>query len=415
MARRKKDKWIPAAKKQWSIVFRTGWPLLIFGVAAFILELLAAPLLARVLNDEDYFMPLLHWATIKNTERFLNSELDVEPDPLLGYRNRPNSVFGKIRIDQHGCRSNILVDPKNPKPLRLAFFGNSLVHGAKDVTNAETVNAYLDSETVETINMGTVAHQVDQMALLVEPTLNKFHPDLVLLGISTDAANRLDRHYLNWTFPTEYEMTFFSFKPRVNEGPDGLEWHSADFSRLLRDLTGGDGAKLAEFLREEDPGVFHLDLFKRWEALPFLKIFTQGQKKVDLGLWPFLCRMNWAPQPQEPNFDLAVAILKHVKKISHQKGADFLILLYPCAHELKGGGDEKYAFWRELLHKNNLPFLDLCCALNACHLSNAHLYRNDRRHLRPAGNEVVARAIQQWMERQDWYKKALPAKTNQID
>jgi hypothetical protein len=143
---------------------------------------------------------------LKSSEQMLGANLKYNyecdprpemwvPDPLLGYRNKPNYehiVFGNIvvHINEQGFRCNgPVVVNKKQGITRIVGVGDSMMWGTR--VNAEDSFCGMlekllrrSGETnIEVINCGVVGYSVFQQYLLFERDILKYDPDIVLLSM----------------------------------------------------------------------------------------------------------------------------------------------------------------------------------------------------------------------------------------
>ncbi len=159
-------------------------------------ELLLAPVLPSVIPETWYFRHYLSLKEIRQTQNFFNDHFDIEPDEQRGWRNRANAAYLKVRHDCFGSRSNTGLVPGQRKKWRVAFVGDSRMHGSSSyIRNDQTISACLENEEIEALNLATSGYTLDQTYLAMEEAIGRFRPDVIVMGI-IDMLVTFDSHYL---------------------------------------------------------------------------------------------------------------------------------------------------------------------------------------------------------------------------
>lgn len=146
------------------------------------------------------------------TDKFLNGQLDVELDSVRGWRNRRSFQIDKIRYDRYGSCSNAGIVEGSRKELRVILLGDSKVNGYTYVENSETINAYLEDDRTEVLNMGTSFYGLDQSYLTMIEVTEKFEPDVIVIGIGSQEGQLLGCH--NIPFMVRKEQWMPLLKPQ---------------------------------------------------------------------------------------------------------------------------------------------------------------------------------------------------------
>ena len=182
-------------------------------VALFLSELALVPVFSSWLPESWFLGYFLTWRVVKTSELIINGEDIVEVDDVCGWRNRPNSVdkLERIFYDQYGSRSHGGIEIGGRKKRRIVFLGDSRINGWAKVKNHQTINAYLENDTIETLNFGTELFGLDQSYLAMPRIVDRFQPDVFVIGIDLEEFNFLDSTYLPFTpakFKTAAEAPF---------------------------------------------------------------------------------------------------------------------------------------------------------------------------------------------------------------
>lgn len=120
-------------------------------------------------------------------------ERDIEIDPELGWRMKPNFARDDVHHDARGFRrtsSRATTEVGAAKPMRIVAIGDSFTYGL-GVADADTYASQLALATdSDVINAGVNGYGVDQALLLWEREGAALAPDVVVLGIYVDDVYR---------------------------------------------------------------------------------------------------------------------------------------------------------------------------------------------------------------------------------
>lgn len=260
--------------------------LLICGLLVF-LEMLVAPVLPSVIPETWYFRNYLSLKEIRQTHDFFNDYFDIEPDEHRGWRNRANAAYLKVRHDRFGSRSNTEFVPGQRKKWRVAFVGDSRIHGSSFyIENNQTISACLENKEIETLNLATSGYTLDQVYLATEEAIGRFQPDVVVMGISPDMSRSLDSHYLPLMSREQISMPLLKSRFVLDNGQLQLQIPP---NEMLHDLP--DNPELLNYLKNMMPGTRNSKNFRYgnqhpcWHSYPFSKP-NLNQKQMS---W----RNNW--------------------------------------------------------------------------------------------------------------------------
>ncbi|MBN1350784.1 hypothetical protein JXJ21_15305 [candidate division KSB1 bacterium] len=228
-------------------------------------EQIVAPMLPEIIPQTWYLRAYLPWNSIKRTGRFIDDKLHIEPDDVRGWRNRAKAHFKTVNYDRFGSRSNVGLAPGASKKLRVIFLGDSRIASYVNVTNDEIVNAYLENESIETLNFSSELYGLDQIYLTLQDVVERFHPQVVVIGIGSDVGELLDCHYLPFMYPT---IGLPLLKPRLTLRDSVLEPHIPPIRKYLQQLPANPD--LLDYIRQHDPHYARFEWFQRRRATPFL-------------------------------------------------------------------------------------------------------------------------------------------------
>ncbi|MFP4586000.1 MAG: hypothetical protein ACLFN9_21715, partial [Desulfococcaceae bacterium] len=344
--------------------------------------------LPRLVPDTVYLRAFLPWQAVVQTRRFLRGELDVIPDPKLGWRNRPRHVYQNIRYDEHGSRSAQGISPDARKPVRVVFIGDSRTNGYTFVSNAETISAGMENGRVETLNLATAFYGLDQMVLALESAVSKFEPDVAVIGIGSDDHLLLDSHYIPLLNPNEYGMPFL--KPRFQPSENGdVEPVTPNPRSMLTGLPVNPD--LLPFLAENDPHFQRFREFQRWQTTPLIGLLTHsGSKMAEIFGWRNLGSNGKNSEAMVAQEKMYRELIRRVRAIGAENGTAVGFVLFPSLDEFLEKKTEDFDRVAGILRSERLPFVDARSLLKR-YRGNENLFGDDL-HFTAAANRVMADA-----------------------
>lgn len=385
----------------------TGWPVVLaflnsrrrflwFAASLLLMELAGAAVLPKILPDTWYLDVYLRWRSVTQTERFLNGELDVAPDPLLGWRNRSNAAYAGIRYDEHGSRSFGGISPDRRKRWRVLFFGDSRVNGYVYLNNDQTINAYLEDESVETLNLATAFYGLDQMYLAFRESVREYGPDVAVIGIGSETEKLLDGHYIPFILRKEYGMPFL--KPRFELTDEGLLLRTPKVLEFLGKVP--HSPEMLDFLAAHDGYYERFEYFKRWESTPILAGFSTAVRLFGQwwdGLTPAVATAGLFASLDEPeraalrNPALFRALIREIKSFAEASGVKVSLILFPSLYEFRGQEIGQYEAAAAAIRSEDIHFIDVRKLFKG-YRGGERLYSDDT-HVTPAANRLIAEVI----------------------
>lgn len=362
----------------------------ITAAALLILEAAMSPVLPRLIPDTAYLRAFLPWQAVAQTRRFLHGELDVIPDPKLGWRNRPDHVYKNIRYDEHGSRSAGGISTKERKPVRVVFIGDSRTNGYTFVSNAETISAGMENDRVETLNLATAFYGLDQMVLALESAVDQFKPNVAVIGIGSDDHLLLDSHYIPLLNPNEYGMPFL--KPRFQfSGNQDLKPVTPNSRSLLSGLPGNPD--LLPFLAENDPHFQRFRDFQRWNTTPLIGALAQTGSKIAefFGSGTGLAAAGGPSSGKGGQEKLYRELIRRAQAIGKRNGTAVGFVLFPSLDEFLDKKTEDFDRVAGILQSEHVPFVDGRSLLQR-YRGNENLFGDDL-HFTAAANRVMANAL----------------------
>lgn len=356
-------------------------------------ELSLSPVLAYFVSDARLLRDYLEqnfFQTYKQTAQFLSGELHIEPDEIRGWRNRPEAIKGNIRFDEYGSRSRHGVNPHSQEKTRMIFLGDSRMLGGDGVTNEQTINAFVETGGIETLNFSSPDYSLDQSFLTMQAAQESFQPDVYVIGIGSQPGRLLRCLFLPF-----FDISILPrMKPRFLDHHSKLDLLVPPYRRLLQHFP--DNPDLIPYLKEHD-GLFHrFQRFKKekvWRMTPFLAFMTKCWKAVS----DRYGRNVANPIEGGNNKELTSALLDATRQFAQSRKARLIYIVFAKQSEIHGNStwyDETIAQVR----RHNILFVDTRLLFRQYPGLVDELYLDDL-HFSPRGNQIIAMVISHMMER----------------
>lgn len=347
------------------------------------LELGAALVLPALISDERY----LDWYLSDEQEaaesRFLEGSHVLLPDSATGWRSAPNWSRGAWVTDSLGSRSTGRFAWSEGDRPRVIALGSSMMNGATDVTNAETITAFLEDRGATALNFATMLYGVDQALIQFRHRLAELRPDWVVIGVDDGAREMLANTYVPFRLPSEANMPFV--KPRFELSSDTLVFVPAP----PRQLLGADrrSALIAHTARH-DGFASRFERFQRMEQTPGLAALAWLQEKV--------LRHLLGAVPGDPTPGLLLALLRDLEAEVESAGGRLVVVLLPPAgggSAIPGWGGDPFERRRDEVEGAGFRVVDGRAVVEAVGSAGRDPYGPDGLHFSPASNEALASAI----------------------
>jgi hypothetical protein len=311
-------------------------------------------------------------------------------DPLTGWRNRPGCGQGDWHIDRLGSRSTHALGVSKSRPHRLLCLGNSLVNGAFEVTDHETISAYCEDSLTEAGNFATMLYSLDQVVLAYQGGLDRFGADVVVVGLPTLPGNGLTARYVPFLQRSQVRMPYF--KPRlVLEGdslrlvpvPSRERWRRMLVSSAVLDTLVRDDACVGEF-----------ESYRRFGLTPIAAGLRQVLTRSRNLLRRVRGDMEDMPLARRLMHELVLAAARHDARV--------IFVVLPQRQEAFPTGWRRYLpdhYGKMVagLRREGFALLDAREVLRASGLPPRSLYNRDGNHLRPVANRLVAARLREAM------------------
>lgn len=255
-----------------------------------------------------------------------------EPDPLCGYRMRPETDFvfansfrgyaARVHTNSHGLRDDEFPVAKPAGEFRVLLIGDSFTAGL-EVDRRETFEAVCESQLarhgpVQVINAGVRGYNLDNIRGFLENEGIHYEPDVVVyLFVENDLTNEIES------------------KPAVTDETRGTVWHGwigrlSAYSHLLRRVQ----ILRARVALRRDPATGPPD-----------------KARISTGLYLMLLDENRG----NPAFSRTAERICHLDDICRNHAAHFVLVGAPHREEID---PTVQAWWRRVTRAKGHPDFD---------------------------------------------------------
>ena len=323
---------------------------------------------------------------------------DFDFDRELGWQPPQDGVRGEFRFDWAGARigSKALARERKPGTRRVVAVGDSFTFGA-EVGAQETWIARIDAAhaNLEIANLGLSGYGADQALLRLERDGLALHPDEVWFAVVPCNVLRCVTTYLPaW----RHWSPMLAFKPRFTLDDRSelslLRNPVSSFADLVATLE--DQARFLERTAQSDfwvgahPAAYGPRSSSLFDRSGLARILITLAERGGRDPVPYLL------DRESVVFRLVVAITLRAQRSSATAGARFRFLLLPDQGGLQDLERRGVAYWQPLLvelEQRGVEVIDLSAELRAHHgATDAALWAPEG-HYSPAGNRIVADAL----------------------
>ncbi|MFC2088227.1 hypothetical protein ACFLSX_01370 [Calditrichota bacterium] len=340
-----------------------------------------------ILPDHYYLHLYLSDKAIESFDNFVENKNEfLEFDPIVGWRNQPNSGRGKWQIDEYGARNTHSIDLHSTDKTRVLFLGNSLTNGGMGISGNETISAYIEDSSIETMNFATMLYSLDQSYLAYKHYLSKYNAQIIVVGLSGDPTAGLTNRYVPFWTPSEENMPII--KPRFKFNSDSLTLIEVPPLQIYKNIL--NNSELLHQLSETDGYYKDFFAFKLFGLTPITYsgwyIFKRGLNFVNL------TNKNYN------NLNLLVSIMHQLRNCVKSHGAKIIFMILPSSQTTSENVwrkylPDQYASMINFLKKENFIILDARKVLRESGKPLWKLYGEDESHYSAEGNYIIAMGL----------------------
>jgi hypothetical protein len=323
-------------------------------------------------------------------------------DPVLGWAPKPNgeSADGLVRYNSLGIRSAPAEYSTRPRKgvVRIALFGDSFTHG-DDVPFEQTWGYYLEQGlkraglAAEVMNFGVGGYGMDQAFLRWREFGYKFSPDLVLFGLQMENVKRnvnILRPLYSGTADLPFSKPRFAFSGERLELINSPALPPEELPEVMKNISAWPLLRYERFFEAEN--------FRRrpWHASKFLSL----AEKLLFHAAPFHRRADSLfYDPSTEPARLTLQIIREFQQSVESHHGRFLIVHLPLTRAMKillEGGSLPYAALLKRIEENQ-PVIHSERELMPEAIQSLSALMRTQGHYRARGNELVARAIAEYL------------------
>jgi len=355
-------------------------------------ELILTLILPSIFPETWYLRSYLPWISVKKTQEFLKGDLNIELDEKLGWRNKPNTVLGEIKYDQFGSRSAKGISLNDRSKCLVIFMGDSRIGGYRNISNEQTINAYLENEKIETLNLATNLYGLDQVFIAMKDVIKQFEPDYIVIGVGSDVGEPLNSHYLPFLHSEVGEPLL---KPRFVLENDQLILKTPNFKKFLDRIP--DSIELLAYLKLNDAHYSRFNQFKANEFTPILGLLSIIQTRIGWYLNNLRHILGIKEKREVKNIELVKKLLQETHDYSKEWGVTIIFLLMPKREEFLGKVELKaYQQIANLLKSSGFAYVDVLTLFKTRNFQTKLFY--DRVHNTAFANKIIAHELLKFIQ-----------------
>jgi len=355
-------------------------------------ELILTLILPSLFPETWYLRSYLPWISVKKTQEFLKGDLNIELDEKLGWRNKPNTVLGEIKYDQFGSRSAKGISLNDRSKCLVIFMGDSRIGGYRNISNEQTINAYLENEKIETLNLATNLYGLDQVFIAMKDVIKQFEPDYIVIGVGSDVGEPLNSHYLPFLHSEVGEPLL---KPRFVLENDQLILKTPNFKKFLDRIP--DSIELLAYLKLNDAHYSRFNQFKANEFTPILGLLSIIQTRIGWYLNNLRHILGIKEKREVKNIELVKKLLQEIHNYSKEWGVTIIFLLMPKREEFLGNVELKaYQQIANLLRSKGFAYVDVLTLFKTKNVQTELFF--DRVHNTGFANKIIAQELLKFIQ-----------------
>lgn len=366
---------------------------LVFYTVLFLLlgDLAVAAIMPLFVPDEVYLDFYLGKEARESTEMFVNGKHPfLVYDDLLGWRNRTNVRHNKWKTDAHGARTTHRVSHASSEKSVVLFLGNSLINGGARVSNEETISAYIEDASTESINFATMLYALDQVYLGYKERLGKYKADVVVVGFPGEPTAGLFSQYLPFRVKFENKMPFL--KPRFEMRSGELSVVPVPPLKSYERLF--DNPEILKKLAKTDVYYGEFTKFKWFGLMPVSNAFYSVYERIRS-----YARWTWG---SAEGMLLLKKLMDQMVLEARERNVLIIFVALPNLKTVAPGVFQRYLpdLYEEMmkdLKEEEYPILDARSALRQSGIPPEELFDADGVHYSSAGNRIIAAALKNAM------------------
>jgi hypothetical protein len=330
----------------------------------------------------------------------------AEPDPLLGWRNRPGvsgpyggeEFFTRVSLNEVGLRGRQYPIARRPETLRIAVLGDSQAWG-DGVADGETFSDLLDGQDhgrVEVLNFAAPGYGTDQQLLGFDNRAAAYAPDVVVTAVFV--GNDIQDNLSAGTF--QYPKPYFTVDESGALTVHGIPVHSS---------------RIVHFGIEVYRAAMHysaiLNAIGEVTAAPPPVFVPTAELPPEPTIYRPLYERD-LPEEERAGLELTARLLQEIARHARAIGGRPVVLILPELWQVDVANNagwrrrlrERGADWRRpqrflrrALESDSVEVIDALPALarasRGAETQEEHTYYRAWRHLTAQGHRTVARLL----------------------
>lgn len=261
-----------------------------------------------------------------------------------------------------------------------------------NVSNQETVSAYIEDAETESINFATMLYTLDQVYLDYKERLGRYKVDVVVVGLPADSTAGLLNRYVPFRVRVESKMPFF--KPRFEMRSGELSIVSVPSLRAYEGLFNSPG--ILKTLERTDAYYSEFSRYKLFGLMPVSNV-----------LYSIYGRIRYFVQWIRGNAEGTPLLKKLINQMvleARRRNAAIVFVVLPDLKSVAPGVWQRslpdlYGERVKDLKGNGYHILDVRPAMRKSGLSPEAFFEADGVHYSSAGNRIIAAALKNAIER----------------
>lgn len=365
---------------------------LVFYTVVFLLlgHLAVATVMPLFVPEELYLYLYLGKDARESTKNFLaGNHPFLIYDNTLGWRNRPNVRQDKWMTDEYGARTTHRASNDSSRKKIVMFLGNSLINGGTNVSNDETISAFIEDASTESINLATMLYALDQIYLNYKE--REYKADVVVVGLPSEPAAGLLNQYVPFRVKFENKMPFF--KPRFEIRSGELSILSVPPLKTYEKLL--DNSDILKTLMKTDAYYNEFSRYKRFGLMPVSSAIYSLYERIR-----HYAQLIWG---NAEGMSLLKTLIKQMVFEARARNASIVFMALPNLKTVAPGIFHRYLpdLYGKMvneLKEEGYPILDVRPALRQSGIPPQELFDADGVHFSSAGNRVIAAALKNAIE-----------------
>jgi len=324
-----------------------------------------------------------------------NRQQAIEIHAKLGWRYAPNFKSPVHQLNSMALRSAREYSPKPPShTLRIAAFGDSYVYGSEvDNPSAWAALIEADDSHVELLNYGVGGYGVDQAYLRYLLEGADLHPQIVMMGFTTDDIGRVVNRYRR--FVDGHDLVLFKPRYLIDQKGDLTLLDAPVHDRQGYERVLANPQEIVRYAEHDywyRASVYENPLYEYSGAVRLVSWLTTRAYRQQFD--PERLYKGRVVSTTSSAFRLNVALLQRFAQAVQAAGASPIVVMLPDPESVRAartGSPTRYQPLIDHLRNQQIVFLDGAEAFRKLpQRSDDQSWFAPEGHYSAAGNRIVA-------------------------